>query len=267
MGRCFIDDSKKAPMFPVLFKIGPLTIYTYGFFVAAGALAAIALARHQARQTGLNPDKITDLCFYLVIAAIVGSRIFYVALNPHYFLENPLEVFKIWSGGLVFYGGFIVAFITAMAYIRSHAMPLGKVSDIAALAIPLGHFFGRLGCFFAGCCYGKSCELPWAVEFHSQHALAPLNMPIHPTQLYSAAANLAIFGIVLFLRSKKRFDGQLFLYYVLLYGLARSFIEIFRGDERGTFPANLLSVSQAMGLSAAAVSLILLIWLSRKHGK
>jgi phosphatidylglycerol:prolipoprotein diacylglycerol transferase len=145
------------------------------------------------------------------------------------------------------------------------------VADIAALAIPLGHFFGRLGCFFAGCCYGKSCDLPWAVEFTNPHALAPLNLAIHPTQLYSAAANLAIFAVLTAISKKhekgkkKHFDGQLFLYYVLFYGVARFVIEIFRGDERGTFPAGLLSVSQTMGLAAAAVSLAILIWLSGKH--
>jgi phosphatidylglycerol:prolipoprotein diacylglycerol transferase len=258
-------------MFPVLFEIGPLTIYTYGFFVAAGALAAIAFARNRARPAGLDPEKITDLCFYIVIAAIIGSRIFYVAINFDYFVKEPLEVFKIWSGGLVFYGGFIAALITALIYIRSHGLALGKVADIAALAIPLGHFFGRLGCFFAGCCYGKSCDLPWAVEFTDPHALAPLNVPIHPTQLYSAAANLVIFAVLTAINKKhekgkkKHFDGQLFLYYVLFYGVARFVIEIFRGDERGTFPADLLSVSQTMGLAAAAVSLAMLIWLSGKH--
>jgi phosphatidylglycerol:prolipoprotein diacylglycerol transferase len=254
-------------MFPVLFEIGPVTIYTYGFFVAAGALAAIVFARYQARQTGLNPDQITDFCFFLVVAAIVGSRLFYAGINADYFLENPWEIFKVWSGGLVFYGGFIAALITALAYIRFHDLPLGRIADIAALALPLGHFFGRLGCFFAGCCYGATCELPWAVTFHDPQALAPLNTPIHPTQLYSAFANLAIFGLLLVLQRRKRFEGHLFLLYVLFYGLFRSFIEIFRGDDRGAQLAGVLSVSQAMGLSAAVVSLVLIIRLSRKKGK
>ena len=252
-------------MFPVLFEIGPVTIYTYGFFVAAGALAAIVLARHLSRQTGLDPDRITDLCFYIIIAAIVGSRLFYVVINADYFLQNPLEIIKIWSGGLVFYGGFIAALLTAVYFIHTRALPLGKTADIAALALPLGHFFGRLGCFFAGCCYGTTCDLPWAVTFHDPHALAPLNAPIHPTQLYSALGNLAIFALLMLLRSKKRFEGQLFLFYVLLYGVFRSFIEIFRGDDRGAFLADLLSVSQVLGLSAALVSLGLMIWLSRKR--
>ncbi|MCF8027123.1 MAG: prolipoprotein diacylglyceryl transferase [Desulfobacteraceae bacterium] len=254
-------------MFPVLFEIGPVTVYTYGFFVAAGALAAIVFARSQARRWGIDPDRITDLCFFLVIAAIVGSRLFYVAINGDYFIANSLEVLKIWSGGLVFYGGFVAALMTAVIFIRTHSLPFGLTADIAAMAVPLGHAFGRLGCFFAGCCHGSQCDLPWAVTFHNAHSLAPLNTPIHPTQLYSAAANLAIFGLLLLFRSKRRFEGQLFLYYVLFYGIIRSFIEIFRGDDRGAFLAGVLSVSQVMGLSSAAAALVLMVWMLQKQGK
>ncbi len=252
-------------MFPVIFEAGKFAVYTYGFFVAVGVLAAVLFARFEAKRVGVDPNRTADLCFYLVIAAILGSRLFFVAANLDYFLREPLEIFKIWSGGLVFYGGFIAAFITALALIRAFKLPLGKIADIAAMAIPLGHFFGRLGCFSAGCCYGEKCDLPWAVTFEHPESLAPLNTPLHPTQLYSAAANLAIFLLLFAFRGKKRFDGQLFLFYLLLYGILRSVIEIFRGDDRGAYIMGVFSVSQVIGLSVAFFSVVILFIAGRKR--
>ena len=254
-------------MFPVIFQFGDLTVYTYGFFVAVGVLTAIFFARCEAARVGVDPDRIMDLCFYLVIAAILGSRLFFVLLNLDYFMAAPLDIFKIWSGGLVFYGGFIAAFATALALIRAYRLPLGKTADIAALALPLGHFLGRLGCFSAGCCYGETCELPWAVSFAHPESLAPLHTPLHPTQLYSAAANLFIFLVLFAFRKRKRFAGQLLLFYLVLYGVLRSIIEIFRGDDRGAHIFNIFSVSQALGLSVAFFSIVALVMIRRNMHK
>jgi len=254
-------------MFPVIFQFGEFTVYTYGFFVAVGVLAAIFFARYEAGRVGVDPDRIVDLCFYLVIAAILGSRLFFVILNLDYFMAAPLDIFKIWSGGLVFYGGVIAAFATALALIRAYGLPLGKTADIAALAVPLGHFFGRLGCFSAGCCYGETCELPWAVSFANPESLAPLHTPLHPTQLYSAAANLFIFLVLFAFRKRKRFAGQLFLFYLVLYGVLRSIIEIFRGDDRGGYILDIFSVSQVLGLSVAFFSIVALVMITRNMSK
>ncbi|MFP4159350.1 MAG: prolipoprotein diacylglyceryl transferase [Desulfobacterales bacterium] len=251
-------------MFPVIFEYGRFALYTYGFFIAIGVIAAVLFARYEAKRLSMDPNRLTDLCFYLVIAAILGSRLFFVLLNLDYYISAPLDVFKIWSGGLVFYGGFIAAFATALALINAYGLPLGKTADVAAISLPLGHFFGRLGCFSAGCCYGETCDLPWAVSFSHPESLAPLNMALHPTQLYSAAANLFIFLVLLLWRKKKRFHGQVFLLYMVLYGLLRSFIEIFRGDDRGAFVAGTLSVSQTIGISVAFFSLVILVILTRK---
>ncbi|MFP3981610.1 MAG: prolipoprotein diacylglyceryl transferase [Desulfobacterales bacterium] len=254
-------------MFPVIFQFGDFTVYTYGFFVAVGVLAAIFFARYEAGRVGVDPDRIIDLCFYLVIAAILGSRLFFVALNLDYFMAAPLDIFKIWGGGLVFYGGFIAAFATALALIQAYRLPLGKTADIAALALPLGHFLGRLGCFSAGCCYGDTCELPWAVSFAHPESLAPLHTPLHPTQLYSAAANLFIFLVLFAFRKRKRFDGQLLLFYLALYGVLRSIVEIFRGDDRGAHIFNIFSVSQVLGLSVAFFSIVVLVMIRRSMSK
>jgi phosphatidylglycerol---prolipoprotein diacylglyceryl transferase len=252
-------------MHPILFKIGPLSIHTYGFFLAIGMLTGIFMARSEARRYQLDPDKIMDLCFYIVIAAIVGSRLFYVLTYPDLYIAEPMEIIKIWNGGLVFYGGFIGAAIVVIIYLRVHRLPLGKSSDIAAVAMPLGHFFGRIGCFFAGCCYGKVCQMPWAVTFRNPDSLAPLNIPLHPTQLYESAANLMVYFIMLALRPYKRFDGQLFLIYIILYGVNRSIIEIFRDDFRGATILGIFSISQIIAIVSAISSIIALIILGARR--
>jgi phosphatidylglycerol---prolipoprotein diacylglyceryl transferase len=251
-------------MFPILIDIGPITIHTYGFFVALGLLAGIFLATREARRLGLDGDKIMDMCFYIVVAAIIGSRLLYVIQNLETFTSAPLEMFKIWKGGLVFYGGFIGALVVVLVYLRIHRLPLGKIADIAAVSVPLGHFFGRLGCLSAGCCYGVICECPWAVTFSHPEALAPLQVPLHPTQLYEAVANLAIFLILFSFRHRKRYHGQLFLIYVMLYGSIRSVIEIVRGDFRGSDLFGFFSISQAAGISLALAALVMLIIFRKK---
>jgi phosphatidylglycerol:prolipoprotein diacylglycerol transferase len=251
-------------MFPVLLKVGPVSIFTYGFFIAVGFLAGIYLAVREARRLGEEPEIIMDLCFYILVAAIIGSRLFYVATNPGMFLDDPVEILKIWNGGLVFYGGFIAALVTGIIYLKIKNIPVWKTADIMAPSISLAHFFGRIGCFFAGCCYGKYCDLPWAVTFSNPDSLAPQGLPLHPTQLYSALNNLAIFLILFFFRKRKKYDGQLFWLYVLMYGITRLFIEIFRADFRGEFFYGIFSVSQVVGVIMAVVSLIMLSILRRR---
>ena len=253
-------------MYPIILQINGFAIHTYGVFVALGVLAGVFFAKLEARRAGMPEEKILDLCFFIIVAAIIGSRIFYVATLPSHFMSHPLEIFMIWKGGLVFYGGFIGAVAAALLYVRIQRLSLGKCADIAGLSIPLGHFLGRLGCLSAGCCYGKPSDVPWAVTFSHPEALAPLHTALHPTQLYHSAGNLAIFLLLFSIRRKKRFDGQIFWLYVLLYGVIRSGIEVFRGDPRGGMILGGLSVSQGIGLSlAAAAALALLIsWKRRK---
>lgn len=254
-------------MYPILFKFGGLTIHTYGFFVAAGFFAGILLAKKEAVRTGVNPDKIIDLVFFIFIASIVGARLFYVITVPKIFIEDPVEILRIWNGGLVFYGGFIAAFITVLVYIKTTDLLLWKTADILAPSIAIGQFFGRLGCFSAGCCYGKKCDLPWAVTFTNPDSLAPLHSSLHPTQLYSAVGNLVIFVVIMFLRKQKKFDGQLFWLYVVLYALARFVVEIFRGDFRGVSFFGFLSVSQAIGVIFVFIAVIMLLNLAKKNQK
>lgn len=248
-------------MYPVLIKLGNFAIYTYGFFLAVGFLTGILIAKKEAVRQSENPDRIIDLAFYIVIAAILGSRFFHVMTNPEPYLSAPLEIIKIWKGGLVFYGGFIGACAVAFIYIRWKRMPFLRTLDILAPSIAMGQFLGRIGCFFAGCCYGKACDLPWAVTFSHPDSLAPGGMPLHPTQLYHAFSNLIIFIVLWSLRGKSKFSGQIFWCYVFLYGVSRSVLEVFRADFRGPTFFNFLSVSQSIGITLAVVAVIMLVWL------
>lgn len=250
-------------MYPILFTLGNITIYSYGFMIALGFFLGIVLAMREARRVGETPEKIMDLCFYILVAAIVGSRLFYVITAWDKFAANPIDILKLWQGGLVFYGGFIGAVVTAAAYIKLAGLPLAKTADILAPSLALGQAIGRLGCFLAGCCYGRTTDVFWSVTFTDRNCLAPVDSPLHPTQLYSALTNFWIFGVLFFLSRRNQITGRVFWTYVLLYGLTRSIIETARGDFRGAEVFGWLSISQTIGLLSAAVALVMLIRMSR----
>jgi len=151
----------------------------------------------------------------ILLSSLVGARLLYVIQNFSLFSDHPLDMFKIWNGGLVFYGGFILALVAAMVYVKYKKFDLWPTADLLAPAIALGHAVGRLGCLFAGCCYGKTCDLPWAITFSDPESLAPLGIPLHPTQLYAVFSNLIIFGLLLAMDKKSAFAGRLFWLYIL----------------------------------------------------
>ena len=251
-------------MHPVLFHVGPFALHTYGVFVAMAFLSAIGLALKEARRVGEDADQILDLCFYILIAAIVGSRILYVVIEWPTFVNDPVEIVRIWHGGLIFYGGFFGAVVTALWYVRKKGLPVWKTADIIAPSIAFGQFVGRLGCFSAGCCYGKPSSLPWAVTFTHPESLAPIGIALHPTQLYSSLNGLVIFGLLTGLTRVKRFQGQIFWTYVLLYSVTRSIIEFFRGDDRGILLGGMVSISQFIGVITAAIAVAMIVVLTRR---
>jgi phosphatidylglycerol:prolipoprotein diacylglycerol transferase len=236
-------------MHPVLFKLGPLTIHTYGFLVALGFMVGLAVAVKQAKRENIPADKILDLGFYILLAAIIGSRLFFILINLGHYMKNPLDVFKIWEGGLVFYGGVLLAIPTVIWYVKKNSLGIWSTADLFAPSIAIGHSFGRLGCFAAGCCYGKTAHsLPWGIIFTDPECLAPTNVLLHPTQLYESAGEMVNFLILIALRKHKSFNGQLFMTYLLLYSVLRFIVEFFRGDvNRGFLIAN-ISVSQGISI-------------------
>ena len=252
-------------MFPVLIKIGPLTIHTYGFVIAIGFLVALTLALREAKKTDLPKESIVDIGFYALLAGIIGSRLFFILTNRQYFSEHPIDMVKIWEGGLVFYGGVLFAVPTVIWYAKKRGLPLWQIADIWAPSIAIGHAIGRLGCFCAGCCYGKPAEgLPWAVTFTNPDSLAIIGTPLHPTQLYESAAELLNFLILITLRRYQTFKGQLFLIYILNYSIIRSAVEIFRGDEVRGFLFPGFSYSQAISAAMFVTALSFLMVLKRK---
>ena len=246
-------------MHPVLIRIGPLTIYTYGFFIAVGFLVGLYLAVRQAKKEGMPYNRIADLGFYILLGAIAGSRLLYVLLNIEQYLKSPLDIFKVWEGGLVFYGGLIVAVLLANYHMRRHRLPFWKTADIFAPSLAIGHAIGRLGCYSAGCCYGCPTDIPWAVTFTHPESLAQKGISIHPTQLYESAGELAIFLFLITYRKRKPLTGSLVLTYGILYSTLRFSVEFLRGDLERGFVVSWLSVSQAVSLGIFAVSLVLLL--------
>lgn len=227
-------------MHPVLFQVGRLTLHTYGLLVAAGVLSGLWLARKQAERAGLDRDSVWNLGIYMVLAALVGSKVWLVLADWSYYVAYPGEIFTfstLLSGG-IYYGGFLMALAVALLYARHFHMRFLALADVYAAPLALGHAIGRLGCFAAGCCYGKPTTLPWSVTFTSPQARelvgTPLGVRLHPTQLYEAAAEFLIFAFLFFLGRRRRFIGQLFGSYAVLYGLARGTVEFFRADPDRT---------------------------------
>ncbi|WP_319575781.1 prolipoprotein diacylglyceryl transferase [uncultured Desulfobacter sp.] len=254
-------------MHPILLQVGSLKLYTYGFFVALGFIIAIWFTKRNARFYGVPDQMVSDLFLTVLISALAGARILYVLINIDAYRDNFLDIFKIWNGGLVFFGGFIGGALGAIIFLRIKKMDIWKTADVISPGLALGHSVGRFGCLFAGCCYGKSCSLPIAITFTNPDSLAPLNIPLHPTQLYMIASNFVLFLILLAIQRRKRFNGMVFLSYIMLYSVFRSIIEFFRGDFRGNFFFDFLSLSQGIGLLVSCIALIfMIIKLRSRHG-
>jgi phosphatidylglycerol---prolipoprotein diacylglyceryl transferase len=222
-------------MHPILFKLGPLTLHSYGFFMAVGVVFALWFLYRQGQKQGLDATKLLDASFYIMIVSLLGAKLVLLAGSFSYYIQNPKELFWVAKSGGVFQGGLFFGIVFALWYLRRKRIPTWKTADIAAPALALGHGFGRIGCFMAGCCYGKECVLPWGATFHDEYAHnltgIPLNESLHPVQLYEAALNFLNFLVLFFLLRKKKFDGQIFPLYVINYSLIRYFTEFFRGDH------------------------------------
>src|SRR4029077_19911602 len=225
-------------MYPRLFELGPITVYTYGVLLAAAYLLGLKFAMTRAKARGLDAVRVLDLGIYIIISALVGAKLLLLITDFRSFRADPRELLTLARSGGVFYGGLILAVIVALWYIRRAGLPLWTTCDVFAPGIALGHVVGRFGCLFAGCCFGKPTNVPWAITFHDPFAAAnvgtPLNVPLHPTQLYEAGAELLIL-IVLLVTEKRghKFAGRTFWLYMLLYSVSRYVIEFYRGDERG----------------------------------
>src|SRR5262245_21100475 len=248
-------------MHPILFEIGNWPVYSYGVLLALAYLAGLQLAVMRARHAGVDPARIMDLGIYLIIAALIGAKLMLVIVDFNYFRANPRELFSLVRAGGVFYGGLLAAFATGVWLVGRYQLPLWTTADLIAPGIALGHVIGRFGCLLAGCCYGKPTSVPWAITFTDPVAAVntstPLNMPLHPTQLYDAGAELIILAVLLITeRRGGKFPGRTFWLYMLLYAISRFIIEFYRGDERGMISG--LSTSQFVSVVLVPVSIYML---------
>jgi len=253
---------------PFLGSVGPVTIYTYGVLLAVAYLGGLQLAMIRARRRGLDQTRVLDLGIYIIISALIGAKLLLVVTDCRSFFDNPRALLDLVRSGGVFYGGLIVAVTVALLYIRRVGLPLWTTCDVFAPGIALGHVVGRLGCFFAGCCWGKPTSVPWAITFTSPYAAAnvgtPLNVPLHPTQLYEAGAEALILIALLATETRgRRFPGRTFWLYMLMYAVSRYIIEIFRGDPRGT--VFMFSTSQFISVILIPLALAMLVYLGRRE--
>lgn len=254
-------------MHPILFEAGPVTIYTYGVLLAAAYLLGLWLGVKRANAAGLDGNKVLDLGIWVIIAALVGAKGLLFVVEFDHFTSSREEFFSLLRSGGVFYGGLIAASLTCIYQLRKHKLPLWQSGDLFAPGIALGYMVGRLGCLAAGCCYGKPTQVAWAVTFTDPAAAlnvgTPLNVPLHPTQLYESLAGLIILLVVLALeRRPGSYAGRTFWQFVLLYAVSRFIIEFFRGDDRGAVA--MFSTSQLISLVLAPLSVVMLVWLARQ---
>jgi phosphatidylglycerol:prolipoprotein diacylglycerol transferase len=291
---------------PDLFKLFGVAFPAYFVLLLSGFLFATAAGAIWARRVGESADVVVDLGLAMLLAGVVGARLLHVFADGYFWdyvhlCTDPSKVIwpveradclsaayggvwdaaagvchpsapdcfawaKFWAGGLTYYGGLLGASGAAWVLLKRDAFPFWKAADMAGFAIPLGLGFGRMGCLMAGCCFGATCDLPWAVSFpwrsaaseeqFRDHLLASPRMwslPVHPTQIYESAASLAIAAVcLLWVHGRKRYDGQVFAVFLALYAVARFLLEMLRRDDRGGLLG--LSTSQWLGLVMLGVA-------------
>lgn len=259
-------------MQPTAFTLGNFTVHWYGVLVAMGFLAGLWTAGRRARIGGVNPEVVMDLGPWLIVGAVIGARTLYVIMFwKQQFANEPFaDVFKVWQGGLVYYGGLIGSCLACIMYAWVKKAQLWTLADIMAPSIALGQFFGRIGCLMNGCCYGRQTDAACAITFPAGHETHPVGSPalhVHPTQIYEAGLTLILYLGLAWLFRKKHFRGQVFGLYLVGYGILRAIVELFRGD----YPPNQLLLNgwitpaHVVSGFVLAVGLILLWILSRSQ--
>jgi phosphatidylglycerol---prolipoprotein diacylglyceryl transferase len=262
LGFFFRSRPLNSNVHKVAFQLGNVAIYWYGVMMAAAFIAGLWTASRRGLREGVPAERILDIGPWLIVGALIGARTFFVV---SYWRENfaghPIwEIFMLRRGGLVYYGGLIGASLAFILYARLKRLPLWKGADILAPSIALGYFFGRLGCLMNGCCYGRECDLPWAIHFPIGHDTYPKG--VHPTQIYESLLSLGLYGGLAWLYRHKKFDGQVFATYLVSYAVLRSFVEMFRGDY-GHYIGGWITPAHLVSLGILITGVILFAMLPR----
>lgn len=254
-------------MYPVLFKIGPIPIHSYGLMIAIAYLVGLWIALKEANRKNIDSKLISDFAIYAIIFGILGARLAYVFFfDFKYYLTHPLEIVAIWQGGLVLYGGIFGGLLAGIWFIKRHRLNFWKFADTFAPSLIIGQAIGRIGCFLSGDGYGKPTQLPWGIRFPSD-SLAGMRFsqaPVHPTQIYEMVLNLGIFFILWKMRKRKTFDGFMILSYLILYSIVRFFLEFVRGDTMDLWNNSFVSVAQLVSIVVIAVSLLIIPYLKKR---
>lgn len=244
-------------MYPELLRIGPFVISSYGLFLALAFLAGIYIASRLAGRRGIDADAVINISLVIMVSAIIGSRLLYVLTHLDEFRGRWLYTVvplrpdgSIGLGGLILLGGVLGAILAGSLYARHRRLPYWPLADSIAPALAFGLFLGRIGCFLNGCCYGKTCNLPWGVKFPPESAATYImgHQALHPTQLYSSGYALLIFAVLMWLESRKPFAGLLSGVFLMLYGIARFSVDFFRYYERQMFFFGTLDLNQLISI-------------------
>jgi phosphatidylglycerol:prolipoprotein diacylglycerol transferase len=241
-------------MYPNLFKIGPFTLHTYGLLLAIAFLAGLRISMHFARKEGLNPARIVDLVLYIFVSALLGAKFLHFIVDFNYYRQDWGRLLSIYQVGGVYYGGLVFAVVITAWYVRKHQMNFWSTADVLSMGLAAGQIFGRIGCFFAGCCWGIEAPsgFPIAVTFTNPLAAeqvgTPLMIALHPVQLYEAFLMLILVLILIFNYSRRKFTGQQFFLYLFCYSIFRFTVEFFRGDPRGSVLSGMISTSQLISI-------------------
>jgi phosphatidylglycerol:prolipoprotein diacylglycerol transferase len=251
---------------PVLIEIGRFRIYSYGFMLALSFWVGIVIAAKRAEKRGIAQDHIYDMSILLIIASVIGSRTLYILTHRSDY-HSLLDIIALWQGGATFYGGFALALVGSILFLRRRKLSFFLVADSCAPAIALGLFFTRIGCFLSGCCFGHPTHGVFGIVFppHSPAGYYCPGVPVHPTQLYSACSGLILAGVLFAVDRRRRFTGSLFAWFCILYGAGRFTIDFFRYYEQSALIGGLMTVSQFMSLFVIAAGIVMLIVLPRRQ--
>lgn len=243
-------------MHPILFQLGPIRVYSFGVMVMLGFVAAAWWATRSGSRRGISTEAVLDVAIFIFVPAMVFARLLFVALNYRDY-HSLVDMGKVWEGGMSFHGGLLGGVLGGILFCRLRKIAAWDMADVIAPGIALGYAIGRIGCFLNGCCYGSVCTLPWAMQFPDLNYPNMLTPPSHPAMLYSSLAGLLMFGILATIDKRRKYAGQTFLAFLVLYCIYRFFIEFIRAGVTASFAMPGLTQAQVASIIIAAVALII----------
>jgi len=251
---------------PILFELGPVSLKSYGLMLAISILTGIYLAKRQAKKEGIEPKEVETISFWLAVSGIFGARFLYTFVeNGSYYWRHPIEFFYLQTGGISFFGALYTVVPTLWFLCWKKKLSFLQLADIFAPVLSLGLGITKIGCFLAGCCYGTVCDLPWAITFTNPQGLAqPKGVPLHPAQLYEAVSWISLYFILVWLRKYRKVPGEIFLLFVITFGIGRALLEEFRGDS---IHVKGLTSYQWMSIPVVLLGIIAWVYLRKRKKK